>query len=276
MADLLTTRQVTDLLKIDRTTIYRMVESGQLPAIRVGKQWRFARTDIENILATPQGSAKEPHTANDRASDRVRTIVPSHELTAQPDHSPLARPLKELLPVAATQLIQDLAADALGVTIVITDMEGKPVTTVSNACGLYQTLLADEAAIVHCIQEWQQIAGRVTLEPKFMSNQMGLLCARGLIRTGNHLKGMVFFGGIAPEQWPPSATRVAEIADIFHLPAPILAPHIDEVYRLDQERRAFVLSFVQRIADIFSLLLQDHGALFDQLAELQKAVIRKQ
>ena len=47
MADLLTTNQVQTLLKVDRTTIYRMVEQGRLPAIRVGKQWRFSRPEIE-------------------------------------------------------------------------------------------------------------------------------------------------------------------------------------------------------------------------------------
>jgi excisionase family DNA binding protein len=47
MSDLLTTNQVQDLLHVDRTTIYRLVESGRLPAIRVGKQWRFSRPEIE-------------------------------------------------------------------------------------------------------------------------------------------------------------------------------------------------------------------------------------
>ena len=41
MADLLTTSQVQDRLQVDRTTIYRMIDAGHLPAIRVGKQWRF-------------------------------------------------------------------------------------------------------------------------------------------------------------------------------------------------------------------------------------------
>ncbi len=50
MTDLLTTKQVQTLLRVDRTTIYRMVEAGQLPAIRVGKQWRFAPADVDHWL----------------------------------------------------------------------------------------------------------------------------------------------------------------------------------------------------------------------------------
>ena len=50
MTDLLTTSEVQQILSVDRTTIYRMVESGRLPAIRVGKQWRFSRPEIERWL----------------------------------------------------------------------------------------------------------------------------------------------------------------------------------------------------------------------------------
>ena len=59
MTDLLTTGQVQTLLKVDRTTIYRMVENGRLPGIRVGKQWRFDRAEIERWLAAaaPVGAA---------------------------------------------------------------------------------------------------------------------------------------------------------------------------------------------------------------------------
>lgn len=268
MADLLTTRQVTQLLKIDRTTIYRMVESGQLPAIRVGKQWRFAQAAIEQLLHAPAATNGAKTLPQDKTAAVTEVTVPPLLL----NHSNLERPLRELLPLGAAQLIQDLAADALGVTIVMTNMDGEPITTVSNACGLYQTLLADDSAVAHCIAEWQHFAGRATLSPQFMPNQMGLLCARGLIRAGNYLKGMVFVGGIAPAQWPPSNTEIAAIAANFHLPVHSLSPHIDEVYRLDQQRQRFVLSFVQRLADIFSLLLQDHGAFFNQLAAVQETV----
>lgn len=272
MADLLTTRQVTQLLKIDRTTIYRMVESGQLPAIRVGKQWRFAQADIEQFLTAPQSASVPKPEGNSNAA----TLTGMAARSLQPDLLNLERPLSELLPIGAAQLIQDLAADTLGVTIVMTDMEGKPVTSVSNACGLYQTLLADNSAVTHCIAEWQQFAGRATLSPQFIPNRMGLLCARGLIRAGNYLKGMVFFGGIAPTQWPPDSAEIAEIAASFHLPTHILAPQIDEVYRLGQHRQTFVLGFVQRLADIFSLLLQDHGAFYNQLTVLQGMADGKQ
>lgn len=45
--DYLTPREVMELLAIGKNTFYKMVQSGQLPAFRVGKQWRVKRADIE-------------------------------------------------------------------------------------------------------------------------------------------------------------------------------------------------------------------------------------
>lgn len=250
MADLLTTRQVQAILKVDRTTIYRMVDGGQLPAIRVGKQWRFAHADLDRLLNGQSGAGD------------VSSSGPAVQSSAE-------QALSDLLPLPIVQMMQDIVAEALGVTVVLTDMQGHPVTKVSNPCGLYAMLLADDGAVVHCIQEWQRLAGAVTLAPQFTPNDLGLLCARGLIRSGNLLKGMVFFGGIAPDPWPPDKAAVAAIATHFKLTPQTLAPHIDEVYHLSRRQRDHVLNFVQRIADLFSLLLQERNALFSQLSTMQ-------
>jgi len=38
---LLTADEVQQLLDIDRSTIYRMAGDGRLPAVKIGRQWRF-------------------------------------------------------------------------------------------------------------------------------------------------------------------------------------------------------------------------------------------
>ena len=44
--EFLTPREVMQLLYIGRNTFYKLVNSGALPAIRVGKQWRVRREDL--------------------------------------------------------------------------------------------------------------------------------------------------------------------------------------------------------------------------------------
>jgi len=48
--DLLTTKQVAQYLKVDKFTVYRLVARKNIPAFRVGNQWRFKRSMIEAWL----------------------------------------------------------------------------------------------------------------------------------------------------------------------------------------------------------------------------------
>jgi excisionase family DNA binding protein len=43
----LTTEEVLGYLNITPRTIYRLIRNGELPAIRVGRQWRFRRADLD-------------------------------------------------------------------------------------------------------------------------------------------------------------------------------------------------------------------------------------
>jgi excisionase family DNA binding protein len=47
---LLTVSEVADLLRINKSTVYRMAKQGRLPATRVGRQWRFRKSVLDGIL----------------------------------------------------------------------------------------------------------------------------------------------------------------------------------------------------------------------------------
>jgi excisionase family DNA binding protein len=247
MAELLTTNQVQELLSVDRTTIYRMVQGGQLPAIRVGKQWRFDRAEIDRWLRL----------------QAVSGVTPG--IVAPPGPAAASSDLADLLPLSSVQLIQDAFAETLGVMMVVTDMEGRPVTRVSNSCGLFDAVIGDSEAAARCIQGWQRMAGELTLEPKFAPSDLGLLCTRGLIRSGNELKGMVFLGGIAPEEWPPAPAQIGAIAAHYGLDPECVRTSIMAVHQLDKPSRDRALAFVQRMADICSHMLDDWSGLHRRL-----------
>lgn len=48
--DILTIRQLAEYLVVSEKTVYRMIERHQLPAMRIGAQWRFRRNDIDAWL----------------------------------------------------------------------------------------------------------------------------------------------------------------------------------------------------------------------------------
>lgn len=47
---LLTVGEVAQLMRVSNMTVYRLIKSGQLPAIRVGKNYRLRRKDVERYL----------------------------------------------------------------------------------------------------------------------------------------------------------------------------------------------------------------------------------
>lgn len=225
---MLTSRDLQRMLQVDRSTIYRMAESGSIPAVKVGRQWRFPSEAIDRWLAG----------------------------TERPQPAPVAD--GGLIPAACVQPVLDVIADMLGVMLVVTDMDGVPVTEVSNPCGLFSEIAALPGGTAECIAGWHDLAGSLNLEPQFTPSHLGLLCARSFVRVGSELKGMVVAGGIAPDDWPPSGGTLASISDTFGLDGGELSRHVHEVYRLGDRERKEVLEVLPRIGYMVSEITTQH------------------
>ena len=49
-ARFVTVSEVADLLRVSRMTVYRLIEQGQVPAIRVGRGYRILESDVDRYL----------------------------------------------------------------------------------------------------------------------------------------------------------------------------------------------------------------------------------
>ena len=49
-SDILTVEEVAVYLKLAKKTVYKMAVEGTIPAFRVGKFWRFKKTEIEEWI----------------------------------------------------------------------------------------------------------------------------------------------------------------------------------------------------------------------------------
>jgi len=67
---LLTTEEVLEYLQVNLRTIYRLIKAGKLPAVRVGRLWRFRKKDIDAWLA------RDPNRGRD---ERPRILVVDDE-----------------------------------------------------------------------------------------------------------------------------------------------------------------------------------------------------
>lgn len=202
---LLTARQVQAMFGVDRSTVYRMAEDGRLPALKIGRQWRFRPEQIERLLvAAPVAGAD---TLNDAPAAAAS------------------------LPTSAAAVVE-VAADLLGVMMVVADMQGRPLTGVANPSNWFATRSDDPASLADCVAEWKSLAEEPDFEPHFQTGQLGFQCARAYIRSGTSLVGMVLAGGVAP---PGRET--------------------DDLYHLDATQRSRVLAALPKVAAALSRAL---------------------
>ena len=52
--DILTVEELHGYLKIPKPTLYALAQSARIPAAKVGKHWRFRRSDIDAWLKAQQ------------------------------------------------------------------------------------------------------------------------------------------------------------------------------------------------------------------------------
>ncbi len=49
-SEFLTTDEVLGYLRINARTVYRLIRTGELPAVRIGRQWRIRRCDLDTWI----------------------------------------------------------------------------------------------------------------------------------------------------------------------------------------------------------------------------------
>ena len=152
METLLTLKQVQEILQVDRTTIHRMVKDGRLAGVKVGGQWRFAPQVIE---ALTQGA---PHEDDNEWGESV-------------------------LPIYCVQRMQDVFAEIAGIGAVVTDLQGQPLTQISNLCEFCRLIQSSPAGKVACQNSWLEMGQHLEGPVRFLKCHLGLRYACALIEV---------------------------------------------------------------------------------------------
>lgn len=60
MDKLMTLEEVADYLRLSNDTVYRMANTGTIPASKVGNQWRFRKEDVDAWLEANKNVGGRP------------------------------------------------------------------------------------------------------------------------------------------------------------------------------------------------------------------------
>jgi excisionase family DNA binding protein len=249
MDTLLTTRQLQDLLQVDRITIYRMLNDGRLQGFKVGGQWRFSRQAIQRWLQEQQASL---------------------ELSESPKGSEQLGPSAETLPLSCIQAIQDIFAEALGVGTVTTAVDGKPITPVSNSCGFCTLILSTEVGRQRCIGSWRAAAAEQGETPLLATCHAGLCYVRGQIEVQGQFVAAIHAGQFLDR--PPDretwSDTIRELSAATGVDEEKFQKALASVAVVDEERQQRIPRLLHRVAETFSEIGEERLNLLDRLQRI--------
>ncbi|HEY6363614.1 MAG TPA: helix-turn-helix domain-containing protein [Candidatus Binatia bacterium] len=71
MEEIMTPSEVAALLKIHLKTVYKLAERGVIPGNRIGRSWRFSRSDVLELVSSKSMTLSE----NGDNDSKARTVV---------------------------------------------------------------------------------------------------------------------------------------------------------------------------------------------------------
>ncbi len=244
MGDLLTTKQVQELLQIDRTTIYRMLKDGRLTGAKVGNQWRFQRHDVETLL-------------HNTSTDSDNQTAPTNGLA-------------QILPLHCIQAIQDIFADIIGVGWLLITTEGQPLTTYSHGCRFCQLLSSCESSQQACRGFWRQMAAQPEQPTGFATCPAGFNYTAAPIDIGDDLSVVLIAGQFYahPPDRAAEQNRLRSLAATYDLDAALLIEAAQEIPVLDDYQRDRINTWLTGIAHTFEWVGHDRAKLIHRLQNI--------
>jgi excisionase family DNA binding protein len=105
----LTTEEVLEYLQVNLRTVYRLIKAGKIPAVRVGRQWRFRKRDIDAWLDSQRPRGGGTRTATPAAPARPATGTARPRVLVVDDEASIRDLLSKTLALAEYDV--DVAPD---------------------------------------------------------------------------------------------------------------------------------------------------------------------
>ncbi len=240
MNNLLTAKQVIDLLRIDRTTLYRMLRDGRIKGVKVGSQWRFPKNDIDCLLIPQDGTSGSG----------------SHDI----------------LPLHCLQPIQEVFSDMIQVSAVTTDMDGVPISKFSNPCSFCELIQSTKKGRLACMHSWKTIQFEQGAEGKFAVCHAGLNYTGANIVMDNKKVAKIIAGQFYEAKQDPEKEkmRIRKLAKNFGIEESKLLKASKNITIIDARIAAFLGKWLQKVAVSFATLGNERRAFMRRLKNIEE------
>jgi excisionase family DNA binding protein len=240
MAEYITAKQVIDILKIDRTTLYRMLKEDRIKGVKIGSQWRFSLEEINSLM---EGKSTEP---------------------IQEQEAP-----KEILPIHCIQPIQEVFSDIMNVASLTTDHEGNPMTETSNQRNFCSMILSSEKGKSACLKSWKELKFSNNGKPVFNTCHAGLNYSGANINIDGAPAAKLITGQYYISK--PKVKRDAEIKSIaekYNLDYKELLKASKEIGVIEERTKSVMGKWLLKIANSFEGMAIERKELLNKLKSI--------
>ena len=240
MAELLTTKQMQHLLKIDRVTVYRMLNDGRLNGRKVGNQWRFPQGEIDRLLGV-ESQTEDPV---------VETITD--------------------FPSGCIKEVQDIFAGIIGIGAVTVTLNGAPLTEPTYSNPFCKLMLASESGRISCQSSWRKIALKSTGEPSHQTCHAGLCYKRSVISDDGKATAWLIAGQYYMNNPDPTrqASKVEALALKHNIPGEKLQQAAAKIPVLKRNQQVQVQEWTPKVAMTFQSILCERSDLMSRLQRI--------
>ena len=243
MDDLLTAKQVQEILNIDRTTVYRMLKDGRLNGIKIGRHWRFPK---EHIFSVIKGKPSSGY-----GSDELNLGS---------------------FPVHCIQGLQNVFAEIAGLGSVTTDQNGNEITRLSNSCAFCRHIQSSPEGLAACRASWLAITETTEKEEDFFVCHAGLYYTRAQMRSSNGKDYFLIAGQFFPGQTEKdqSASNIKDIAVRYKIDAERLRKNFQSIPVLSKKAKIHLNRWMEQVAQTLVSLMSERYRLIDRLKKISE------
>jgi len=250
MSELLTTREVQNILKVDRITVYRMLQDGRLKGVKIGQQWRFPRDEVQRLM---------------NGQTAIGSDAPA---TASAEAQPI--PSAAPLPVHCLQTVQNLFSSVSGLASLVLDPAGEPVTALSGECALCSMLQTSPSGAQACRDSWREMAAGSANGERQFTCHAGLTSITAPILDGSTLVGWILVGQALLSDADAQALldKAPELARRYALPVSAVQESIRKAPIIPSSQHDQMHSWVKDASKAMESILQERSGFIVRMQQI--------
>lgn len=239
MENLLTSQQVEELLKVNRITIYRMLQDGRLKGVKIGQHWRFPANQFDKLL---EGKP-------------LKSEGTSVEAGKKPG-----------FPTHCVQTIQELFASVSVIATIVLDKNGNFITEPSHFSSYWNVINRNPVGK----RLLEKSLKTIVMDPRpegWFQNEIGLWSYKIPFVDEGDIGGFGIIGQYAMSE-PNKSEILAHIAELYNLELATLRLLYGEIVLYDEIDRNRIETWAAQFIRAVESILKERSGLINRLHQI--------